>query len=84
MFPALRIKKAQRELNGGGFQERSVVATWPTISLVSSLQSLRPARFYQLLQFHRPTYIGGGHRGPTRKQRFGNKRQSWKRQFRHQ
>jgi len=83
MFPALRIRKAQRELNGGGFKERDVEASWPTRTFVDFLRSERSSRFAQLLSFHRPIYQCSGHRGPSRKQRFGNRRDAWRRHYRH-
>ncbi len=83
MFPALKITKAQRQVNGGGFQERNEVVEWPNRGVVQFARKLQPARFFALLSYHRPLYKCGGHKGLSRKQRIDHRRESWQRQIRH-
>ncbi len=83
MFPSFRITKAQRQVMGGGFSEGTIEVLWPTRGIVSYVRAIQPRKFFDLMSYHRPVYTTGGHRGPSRKQRDGYRRQSWQRRFRH-
>ena len=82
MFQGLRISKAQRHFSAEGFPQQFTESIWPVRAFPKKGRKPRTGKFFELLNHHRPTYGCSGHRGPSRKQRFGNRRKAWRRQFR--
>lgn len=81
----LRPLKAPMVIGAVGetkFSEKSLEVQWPPRTSTVAGKKVKPREFFDLLQYHRPVYKHGGHKGPTQKQRIGMRRQDWRRKYR--
>ncbi len=77
MIPHLKISKALREVNSPGVTEQLTEVRWPS-AVAAAPKNQGSSAFFDLLAHHRQSFVTGGHKGLSGRQRKVNRRQAWK------